>query len=326
MTYSPNGGSIGVNIQIEVPAVDLLPIIRITGAQAISFDDFPDNAEVYLEETGFTYSLSNKPDESVFDEPAGRTRSVKAGAQAENSPFTQDEAVSFALKILNPYVNQAGSFDLKLKSVGTLSRAYKVTKRSMRGDTFDFSKPKTEMGLYDIYFEQIFHGVPFIKQDSLFDKTVISEPGDEYMGYVSASVASNEDYGIGFYPVIEDSILAEDVPLAPFSKVKAEFERLIELGYIRDVYRVRLGYLRLNDPMHLGEKFILIPVWELNGVIVKDPKSPTPTPYYDDEEEQKLHGGLTAYVNAQTGEYYDYYNDISPTRKEAAFLTWNEVK
>ncbi|MEG1677903.1 MAG: hypothetical protein RR379_09545, partial [Clostridia bacterium] len=79
-------------------------------------------------------------------------------------------------------------------------------------------------------------------------------------------------------------------------------------------------------PAHLDEKFILVPVWELNGVIVENPKSPTPPPYFDDEEEQRLNGGRTDYFNAQTGEYYDHYNNTDPDRLNAAILTWDQVK
>ncbi|MEG0494589.1 MAG: hypothetical protein RR696_15490, partial [Clostridia bacterium] len=120
MTYAPNGDAIEVNIQIEVPEVTALPIICVIGGQSSAFTDFPDNAEVFRSETGFSCIISDKPKEKGSDEPTGYPRTSKAGAQAENSPFTQDEAISFAIQKLRPYVDQAGgSFDLKLDAVST---------------------------------------------------------------------------------------------------------------------------------------------------------------------------------------------------------------
>ena len=130
---------------------------------------------------------------------------------------------------------------------------------------------------------------------------------------------------IAFYPVIEDAVLAPDLPLTPFAQVKKELERLIETGYLRSVYAVRLTYCFYNNPDDLHNTFILLPVWEVTGVYVQSPKDPTPAPKFEDEHTQRQFGGMPGYINAQTGLYLDP-EDRTQTRSFGVYLTWDGVK
>ena len=145
------------------------------------------------------------------------------------------------------------------------------------------------------------------------------------MGDISTLVGSVNDYSIVFHPIVEDAVLAEDIPLAPFSVVKTEVEKLIEAGYIRDIYKVRLVYARYYNPDDLGNTYILAPVWEFNGIITDGPKAPTPN--YSDEEKEALrkYGGRFVLIDAQTAQYFNP-DDTRPNRSYSNYITWDEVK
>lgn len=327
-TYTYSGQEILVDVDIKVPDVDAVPIVRIRQVGDVQPSDLPPYANITpIENAGFEYTVESKEGVMFLQKNGkfGHDRSVGNDIQAESSPLKPQEALDFIYERLAPYVESAGGFGLQIEYMGVYSRVYALIDSDKKGDLLDYNKPETQMGFYDIDFAQVFHGIPFIKKDSLFDVTVKSEPAPPFIGRIGGWVGSKNDYSLSFVPAIEDGILADDIPMVTFETVKHEFERLIESGYIRDVYRVRLGYILMYNPADLENTYLLIPAWELNGVIVQNPKDPTPAPLFDDPKQQMSSGGLATYVNAQTGKAY-HPKDNTPTRYHGVFTTWDEVK
>lgn len=42
------------------------------------------------------------------------------------------------------------------------------------------------------------------------------------VGEIRAAVASETDYTLAFHPVVEDAVLAQDLPLTPFAKCESK--------------------------------------------------------------------------------------------------------
>ena len=328
-TYTVDGQTITVDVEIEIPDVDSVAAIQVTFSKDLH-PDAPASAVIARnDKTGFIYYVSSKTNSflgEVGNDPAGSMRLTEKGAQAENSPLTPEEALKVFQDLVQPYLEATGSFDLQLVRIDAYTRLYKKTSFSESGDTLDYNVPITDMGRYDITFNQIFHGIPYIRSTPPFylpakAGTIFQRPE----GSIYGSIASKEDYAFCFQPAVEDGLVAEDVPLVPFSKVKQEFERIIRAGYIRDIFRVRLEYVCLDNPKDLGNSFILVPVWELNGILIQNPKRPGPDISEEEKEKLKLVGAQEALVNAQTGKYYDPM-DQSIDRSHANIITWEQVK
>lgn len=326
-TYYYNGEQIEVSVEITVPDVEKIPIVRVKWPGVIQLDDVPAHAVINDNgKEGFNYYVESKPGAIFSIGAGGQQQYYEDGARAENSPLSSEEAKSFMQEKLLYYAKKIAPIDFQFSFMQTYSRSYKISSANSSGFALDYNKPTSEMGHYAIYFNQIFHGIPYVHPDIVFETHLKSEPVENAtMGTLVGTVGSKDDYAIIFNPIIEDVALAEDVPLLPFSQIKAEFERLIESGYIRSVYKVQLEYVRLNNPDDLGNTYILMPAWVVDGIIMRSPKDPTPQ--YTDEEvaRKKIYGELPAFVNAQTAKYYDP-KDKSPTRKNAAYFTWDEVK
>lgn len=149
-------------------------------------------------------------------------------------------------------------------------------------------------------------------------------PDVDAVPIIRIMVASDIDYTMNFYPAIRDKVLVSDAPLLSFAPVKAAYEKLIETGYIRNIFDISLEYTVMANPDDLGNTYLLIPVWIASGIVVQNPAHKTPT--YTDEEmvrfrENRHHTALT---NAQTGVHISPH-DKSKTRWQAAYLTWDEV-
>ena len=206
------------------------------------------------------------------------------------------------------------------------SRGYEIIKSDSSGETLDYNSTCTEMGVYRIVLNQTFYGIPYLATNLPFTWPLKVEEGLMLaVGEISATVGSEKDYTIAFHPVVEDAVLAQDIPLTSFADIQKEFERLIESGYIRKVNSVRLEYCFFNNPDDMHNTFILLPVWELNGVYVQNPKDPTPPPTFEDTKTETLYGGTSGYVNAQTGKHLNP-EDKTPTRSYGTYITWDEVK
>ena len=322
-TYTFKGEEIRVDVDIEIPDVDKVPIVRIKEPGEIYPNDAPENADVTLfGNEGFLYSVEPTAASNSYTGFVDREQ-YSYGAQAENSPFTSDEAVAFALEKLQPYCEMYDLPDLQIRSIAAFSRLYKANDNAK---TINFDEPITEAGNYDIDFSQSFYGIPYHYKAYPFVWPLKSEPQTlSLIGDIYAVVVSEEKYAISFRPAIEDELLANDVPLLPFSEIRKEYEHLINTGYIRDVYNIRLGYFVMDNPNDLGNTSILIPVWELSGAIVNHPSNPTPAPVFADRELQKRNAGRYALINAQTAKYYNP-EDKSRDRKHGTYITWDEVK
>lgn len=81
-----------------------------------------------------------------------------------------------------------------------------------------------------------------------------------------------EEYGLTFVPVREESVIVEDVPLCTLDTVLTSVTELMEKGYVRQVYALRLGYACFYSPEETeASRFCLYPVWEVDCEYAESP-------------------------------------------------------
>ena len=324
------GAEIRAEVDVEIPDVDKVPVIRVKWPENLTPTGAPSNAEIYQSPpAGFGYSVMSQPNVLFANtsQRVGVDRYVEEGARAENSPLSAAEALAFAKAQVEPYVQDMGGFDLQLSYMDAWSRQYAVLDRTSTGDTLDYNQPLTDMGYYEISFNQTFQGIPYTQHDLRFEQSIKEEsdvPGGA-MGEVFVRVGSADNYSLLFAPAQWDGVLVDDLPLAPFARIRQEIRAMVESGYVRDIYRLRLVYVRLINPADIGNTWVLFPVWELSAETVQNPSAPTVVYTPDERAKQQKFGGTKLLINAQTGNCYQA-QDTSPLRSYAQYLTWDEVQ
>jgi hypothetical protein len=325
-TYEAQGSTIVVDVAIQVPEVDAVPAVCVALPSASFEQNLPElpTTDTVMEADGFGYTVS-APNQSIFSLfPVGDSIFLSGPEdRAENSPLSREEAVEFYINLAKQYEDVFGPQDPEVRILMPRSRLYRLLKTGYVNE-LDMNQPLNETGYYFIKLYQRFHGIPYLQPHP---PVVVPNSGKRYpvpMGEIAGYIASKEDYSFSMHPAVEVSVVSEDLPLATFAQAKAEFEKRIKAGYIREVYSVRFGYLAYYNPDNLEKDLILMPVWELRGNIVDEARFPTPVPPAGAEEYWRMMIGTVALVNAQTGTIIDPKDGRAESRS-AKFLTWDQV-
>ena len=139
-----------------------------------------------------------------------------------------------------------------------------------------------------------------------------------------------ESVSLGGKQVKVTDVLADDVPLCDFSKVKAAIEEEIQAGHIRKIFDVELGYALYNEP-GVSRKpgaewikaavFYAVPVWHVNCYYVENGKGEIRDYKGTGVPERGEMEYKTMIVNAQTGEVIDRSNNRKGCGDYAGFLS-----
>ena len=124
----------------------------------------------------------------------------------------------------------------------------------------------------------------------------------------------------------EREIVAQDVPMISFNAARAVWEKEIEAGRLRDVWRVELGYYAYSDAIE-RDTIWLMPVWTCFGN------------YYAQADDEPLteNDGLTAadaymdaakmlVVSGRYGELLDRSDKASNRSVHPKLVTWKNTK
>ena len=151
--------------------------------------------------------------------------------------------------------------------------------------------------------------------------------------HFTLTMQDDDNYELLGSTVKETAVVAEDVPLCDFDKVKAAVEQQINAGHVRAVYGVDLGYALYNEPGMTREngwewmqtaEFYAVPVWRVLCLYTSDANKTLAESTYADPGTSQYYE--TLYINAQTGELLDPAQQGSGTADYAGFISWEEVK
>lgn len=318
-TYSAHGRTIQVDADIIVPDVSELPVVELVWNEVfeIGASTLIDGGDVTERGVGL-FTAASITGDTFFD--------YTHDGVAENNPIKPDEVFSIFQGILERYAPSYSKYDLEVKGIQGRTVRYEFLKNK-NGERIgkDESKPPlTEVGAYEIRLRQLVHGVPWLISGG-FIINIKSEKNRELpRSDFQACIINENDFQLTAFSACESGIFAEDVPILPFSAIKGEFESWIKAGLIREVYDVRLGYKTYYHPTD-KDKFLLLPVWVLRGVVEENAKKETPKHEWSYLEE--IWGGDSVVIEAQTGRLLDFLNDARPSRNVAAdIILWNGVK
>jgi len=338
-TYEVNGRTVEVDVPIEVPDVDALPVLRINDDK-LHAD--PANADAGVEvfndgtwiEGGLPrifcgYGTGMRPREA-------RTYSGKIDRDAPLSGsigMTAGELLETMAGIVRQYYGEALTLSPNYLSERTEWHEFDETGPSW-GEIVVFEEPVEKvddygdaywqgMDAYEIEAFQMIRGVPVICGMSNMMNGGSSDPreGRAESGWIRFEYADG-GWWLGGYGLVESEVAYEDVPLCGFEAVKAQAERLIERGNLRRVNAVRLGYVVGLDPEG-GERW-LVPMWILDGRYTRYADSEDKPAYMVGVEEEYRREQIG--VNAQTGKLFDPTNQSRKRCNAPEIITWEDVK
>lgn len=204
-------------------------------------------------------------------------------------------------------------------------------KYDSRTDTYSGDPlPESEATLM-VYFDQMVGGIPVIcgaaESFTRYAGTNNRET-QRYHGAIAItqglkSIGLDEMYrSFQFYLLSPAALLAEDVPLCSFERVKETYLDLVRAGRLRKLTSLRLGYaVWLNET---GSAFTLLPTWVAEGDLYPDAETP-------DASDEKQYDAVSPYwgpilVNAQTAELIDPYNAASSRSfDKPRLILWEDI-
>lgn len=295
-TYESHGRTVSVAVDVVVPDVEKVPILRVGHVALVHEEELGENR--------FAYALTKERRPGVFLGSTGEDDHEIAGddARAEENPLSRQEAEEIALQLFRQFEPQTGPLDLRLSGYMAQSRVY--VRDGDNGDISDLNhdKPTTEMGSYFLQYQQYLHGIPVAGTNPLVHEFDPDYKTPKAQGMNHATIATKDDFTLVITPYVEKEVILDDVPLVPFATVRSTIEKLINAGLLRDVRRIGLAYYSYFDKEKPGEQFILQPVWLLWGDYVEDASYPDNKPSEFNPEYEKKFGGTPIMVDAYTGE------------------------
>lgn len=332
-SYNINGDTLNLDIDIIVPIVDKVPIIRISQYIPTDHKEFQ-GVEITGNEIGrFVAEKAPDPMDSPSRDIGQNIQTIQLAALYDNEPYAEDNLLTFGeVKALaNSLVVQFGfddcdfdfdrPYDLRWNhGYGLLvGRLQKENKEDGAGRYT--GEPYGEKGFYFIAARQRLHGVSIWTDIRSVYKSVRAEAIPD-IGMANVSLDSSDGgYSIGIKAAYEDEMLCEDIPLCPFEKVKAAYEAEIIQGHIQQADQLVFAYVYFRDS---NQNYVCYPCWILRCQYTKDPiknaNSKSNLAWQDTESATML------VVNAQTGELIDLYDKGKHRDRLPEFLTWEEVR
>ena len=320
--YEAYGREIDVAIDVKVPHVEKLPVIKVDLARM--------NASFTEEETG--WHLIVRPEENVFafetlKYPEEISEKIKKGPyeyflkpREMDRVYPDGDSLTLA-NAIEVIKNKCEQVNLDISDFD-LEYPYEMT-------TVSFYDVKTKQpssgGEYRMFFHQNMYGIPVLCHDGYAykDTPAYIEPPK-----IDACIVAEDEFLIGIEKMIETDLIEEDIPLCSFAKIIKEVEKEIESGHIRKVYGLELGYILYDDGDNKGtsKTYYAVPAWKLDCLYESNRKKELPNYNWKNINWDRYSNEYASIViNAQTGKMEDYMSKEKNRARYKKVLTWGEI-
>ena len=180
-----------------------------------------------------------------------------------------------------------------------------------------------------------YYGLPVLTHASSgFDK----RGWPDYCPSVNFSISNSDEYQIIVRDLEEVEVIADDIPLCSVETVIESLKNEIEIGHIRKVFDIQLGYAVYNDPdfpknsrsSHDAKCYYAVPSWVVNCIYITNPKNEYAYSGLDEEGygERDSEEFRTLVINAQTGKLLDPQDKTKTGGGNAdykGYISWDEI-
>ena len=241
-SYETKWRTIQIDAQIDVPDVEKLPVIRVTGASPVNGLKLLLYSEVVYNEVGQLYVISKDGEPEILGNNEDyKNRYYFADGeipqiQAEDHPLTAQQAIEMfenKLKGLTGY----GEDDFVLGPITVYDRVWKYKKTN--GERV-YTQPISKTGEYCIELYQKFAGVQYQSCRECYDSRG-KEAWPDAAG-VSGAIWDADSFKLWATLLQVVDTPYEDVPILSFGDAKKAIETEIEAGHLRNIDKVQLAY------------------------------------------------------------------------------------
>ncbi|MFQ9447666.1 MAG: hypothetical protein ACLR4A_10205 [Christensenellales bacterium] len=234
-SYETKWRTIQIDAQIDVPDVEKLPVIRVTGAAPVNGLKLLPYSEVVYNEVGQLYVISKDGEPEILGNNEDyKNRYYFADGeipqiQAEDHPLTAQQAIEMLenkLKGLTGY----GKDDFVLGPITVYDRVWKYKKTN--GERV-YTQPISKTGEYCIELYQKFAGVQYQSCRECYD-TRGKEAWPDAAG-VSGAIWDADSFKLWATLLQVVDTPYEDVPILSFGDAKKAIETEIEAGHLRNI-------------------------------------------------------------------------------------------
>ena len=332
--YTAHGREIAFHAPVYVPDVEQMPVITVTGSRVAEQDTvIPEGMILKRDDvTGQVFGLPQSLTHSVWKSRYFYLPWSEEGQAAAKETYAGNNELSLADAISDMELMVQDIWGTDVSVLPDRTRVCDPIERN--GQYEDLSQIPgwgafTGKGVYVLHGYLTLHGVPLLmgvscgcEKENNVTYTALNWPALLEIVYYLDSQHYQAVIMDNLFK--ETGIAYEDIPLCPFDDIKAEVERLIEAGNIRDVFSIKLGYVVFQKP---GEsynykqysresreaEYLAVPTWVVECTYAKDAETKITTnpsdgnrdvPYWGD------YGFKNLMINAQTGKAYDPYETM----------------
>jgi len=311
-------GQVEVDAPIILPQQNKLPALTVQRKDISEFPDFYDEVTLDKEDIGLTYVFIRQNFKVDFPEvkpTKGLEIHYKPWQEkyAEDNPYSPEEAQALVQDVIDKVLGWKAGIDYKFSTVGATSKKYLYDE-----NTNTVLQPLTDTGAYEIELQQIFHGSTMYSKGLHFlnsTSQTAREPVPPSF-YIVATIYDNHSFAISCVNAMKQvDLLAEDVPLLPFSKIQDTIQALVQSGRMIRVDEVHLCDLVLFvTPDGSKDVFQAMPCWKVAGLVAQPGRKSIPEfPSW-------------IMINAQTGAVIDPESTDPHRARANELITWDQLQ
>lgn len=334
-TYQTQWRTVEIDVPIEVPQIDKLPILKIdTGSSAVAQDRRTAYEYVcYNDSRGFD-GFTSKALSMEYDLTPAQSRKLAGRFERGERPNVQPEGVTLGYEdaLALCYEEIQRLWGLSASQAGLLEvTAYDgvYTLKRKNGEKIWGKRVDGRTGFWGFTFDQLFHGISMESCDN----------GNAYDDYffigtaarpiINFSIWSNDRYQASASVYGETAVVYEDVPLRSFADAKAAIEGEIIAGHLRYISKVKLCYIPYLDPAE-KEALWLLPAWYVEGIYTGNAQKDLEPVYADDGSlagyEGGVNDGMVVAYEANRGQLIDRKDTSSKRRNVPEIITWDKAE
>lgn len=329
------GREMKVDIDVEVFGEDTAPVVKVKPTTLKVNSSLMEEGAVFKNRTLYR----NNPADDIFGARSGQVTMI--------AHHTYGEKVDLDKVYAEEYGTPLTILDLKNRAEDVLA-PHGVTL-----DDFLFDQPKefsvrfkmsrkTQEVLapagYLAHFWQTMYGLPIFEH---INRAYQKQSWPEFAPQSVIVMRESDEYSIVVDAVEEIEMLAQDIPLCSFERVKESIEEKIESGNVQKIYSMRFGYVVFNDAdypkdmktVYDADCYYLTPTWVIECMYKDNAKDRWVYTGSKSDELCENEKNSTDYylmmVNAQTGEVYERSDRSNGGKGDSiykGYVSWDEVK
>lgn len=333
-TYTDKyGRETEVDINVQVFGEDAAPVVKIKPSRLVIDSERLEEGAVFTDKTVYR----NNPADDVFGARSGQVTMIvyhsfgdpidmdKIYGEEYGAPLTMQQLKERASKVMadqeisldNFLFDQPKEFSVRCK---------------MKAKTQEVIAPAA----YLVHFWQTMYGLPIFES---INRAYERPSWPEFAPQLQITMRNDDEYSITLWAVEETELLAQDIPLCSFEKIRSGIEEKIASGHIQKLYSVRLGYVVYNDTNYPKDMrsifdadcYYLVPTWMVECIYMDKPKQTwSYSGKHSDELNDNEKNGKNyriMMINAQTGEVFDRYGNRGGSDAcYKGFIPWDKVK